>query len=325
MAIKTLVLTNTWMTEHFTRELSALLAKNETYDVTFKSQDALTASDFESTEVLIAIPSPEILGKFKQLRWLQLFSAGTNGYTQGANFPEHVVLTNASGTYGLTISEHMLAMTLSMMRKFPVYMDQQKQEIWKNAGELQSIAGATVLVHGLGDIGGHFAQKVKALGAHVIAVKRVVYGDEANADEVYAENELEHVLPRADVIASSVPGTKETYHLFDATKFSLMKPSAIFINVGRGENVDLEALCDALNTQKLAGAGLDVTDPEPLPKGHRAWHTKNLLLTPHASGGFTLAETRRRFLAILQDNLMRFETGRPLNNVVDMKTGYKKK
>ena len=97
MAIKTLVLTNTWMTEHFTRELSALLAKNETYDVTFKSQDALTASDFESTEVLIAIPSPEILGKFKQLRWLQLFSAGTNGYTQGANFPEHVVLTNASG------------------------------------------------------------------------------------------------------------------------------------------------------------------------------------------------------------------------------------
>ncbi|MFR6224081.1 MAG: D-2-hydroxyacid dehydrogenase, partial [Lactococcus lactis] len=182
----------------------------------------------------------------------------------------------------------------------------------------------TVLVHGLGDIGSHFAKKIQALGGHVIAVKRTVYGDEEFADEVYAETDLDKVLPRADIIASSVPGTHETYKLFNQEKFDLMKENAIFLNVGRGTNVGLEALCDALESKKIAGAGIDVTDPEPLPKGHRAWHTERLLITPHASGGYTLPETWRRFMKILEKNLDAYANGKELTNIVDMKTGYKR-
>ncbi|MFC4651869.1 D-2-hydroxyacid dehydrogenase [Lactococcus nasutitermitis] len=321
--IKTIVLANPWLT--FTDEIKALFLQNTAYDFQFKSEKELTEQDFAETEVLIAIPSPDILPKFKKLKWLQLFSAGTNGYTEGAAFPENVQLTNATGTYGLTISEHMLTMSLVLMRKFNIYQEQQENEIWQNAGELQSIYGSTILVHGLGDIGGHFAQKMQALGAKVIAVKRTVYGDEKFADEVYPESELERLLPQADIIASSVPGTKKTYKLWNAEHFSLMKPTAIFINVGRGTNVDLDALCTALNNQKLWGAGIDVTDPEPLPKGHPAWHTKNLLITPHASGGYTLPATRQRFEKILVDNLTRYAAGKSLKNIVDMQTGYKRK
>ncbi len=325
MSIKALVLTNTWMTPIFTEELKNLFESSKDYEVKFKAESELTASDFEFTEVLIAIPSPELLPKFKKLKWLQLFSAGTNGYTEGAAFPEDVLLTNASGTYGLTISEHLLTMALVLMRRFDVYEKQQEQEIWQNAGDLQSIYGSTVVVHGFGDIGGHFAQKMQALGAHVIAVKRTVYGDEKFADEVYPESELDNVLPKADLIATSVPGTKETYKLFDASKFALMKPNAIFLNVGRGTNVDLDDLCEVLAAGKLGGAGLDVTDPEPLPKGHPAWHTPHLLITPHASGGYTLPESRRRFSNILQENLQNYLEGKPLRNLVDMQTGYKKR
>ncbi|MDR2976051.1 MAG: D-2-hydroxyacid dehydrogenase [Streptococcaceae bacterium] len=324
MSIKTIVLTGGWLAPAITEEVENLFKQNPAYDVQFKSEDALTEADYAETEVLLANPSSECLMKFENLKWQQLVSAGTNGYTEGAPYPEHVTLTNATGTYGLSISEHLLTMALTLMRGFNTFEAQQAQEIWKNVGEIQSIYGSTVLVHGLGDIGGHFAQKVKALGAHVIAVKRTVYGDEEYADEVYPDSELDKVLPRVDLIASSVPGTKETYRLFDAAKFARMKPTAIFLNVGRGTTVDLEALCDALEAGKLKAAGLDVTDPEPLPKGHRAWHTPNLLITPHASGGFNLAESRRRFIAILQNNLTNYATGKPLQNQVDMKTGYKK-
>ena len=328
--IKALVLMNPYITFDeqlmavFSQEIAQVFDENGQYDFQIKQPEQLTDQDFAETEALVAIPSPDLLPKFKKLRWLQLFSAGTNGYTEGADFPENVQLTNATGTYGLTISEHLLTMALVLARRFNVYAEQQNQQIWQNAGRIQSIYGSTVLVHGLGDIGGHFAAQMKALGAHVIAVKHHIYGDEKNADEVYTDADLDKVLPRADIIASSVPGTKATYKIFNSERFALMKPTAIFLNVGRGTNVDLEALCDALDSGKLWGAGLDVTDPEPLPAGHRAWTTENLIITPHSSGGYTLPESRRRFLAILAENLEKFASQQPLINQVDMATGYRK-
>ena len=320
--IKAIALENVWL--NFSDETKAAFKKNKAYQFQFKKEEELTESDFLETEVLVGLPKPDLLAKYKNLKWLQLLSAGTNGYTQGADFPEDVTLTNATGTYGLTISEHLLTMAFILLRKFDLYEKQQEKEIWENIGQIQSIYGSTVLVHGLGDIGSHFAQKIQALGGHVIAVKRTVYGDEEFADEVYAETDLDKVLPRADIIASSVPGTHETYKLFNQEKFDLMKENAIFLNVGRGTNVDLEALCDALESKKIAGGGIDVTDPEPLPKGHRAWHTERLLITPHASGGYTLPETWRRFMKILEKNLDAYANGKDLTNIVDMKTGYKR-
>lgn len=294
-------------------------------DLTFKDEESLSESDFADTDFLLGNPKVETLTHFQKLRWLQLQSAGADTYTHATNFPEQLTLTNATGTYGLTISEHMIGSTLMLQRKLQHYYDNQHAELWQSKGDIQSIYGSSVLVLGLGDIGTEFAKKVKALGAHTIGVKRHIYGDEEGIDELYTSEKLEELLPTADIIACSLPSTPETRKIFGAEQFAKMKKSAIFINVGRGDAVDLDALCQALNEDKLGGAALDVTAPEPLPKGHPAWQTKNLLITPHISGGYTLKWTKGRFLEIFLENVRRFNAGEPLRNVVDFETGYRKK
>ena len=301
------------------------LDQNPELEMVWKHSKSLTEEDFDKTVAVIGNTKVEILKKFQNLQWVQLYSAGTNGYTD-ADFPKGVHLTNATGSYGMAISEHMVAQTLLLQKKFHVYLDKQRHEDWSHEkGIIKSIYGSTVIIVGLGDIGTAFAKHIKAMGGYVIGIKRRIYGDEKYVDEVYTINELDDILERGDVVATSVPGTSETYRMFNASRFQKMKHDAIFLNVGRGTSVDLEALCDALEQDKLWGAHLDVTDPEPLPKGHRAWTTPNLVITPHVSGNFYLEETLNRFLEITKQNLENFAQGKPLINEVDFETGYKKR
>ena len=130
-------------------------------------------------------------------------------------------------------------------------------------------------------------------------------------------------LQDADIVATCLPGTKETYHLFDREAFLSMKEGAYFINIGRGGAVDTDALANALNSGHLKGAAVDVTEPEPLPKDHPLWKAKNLILTPHVSGGYHLPETLERIVSISAENLKLFMEGKPLNNIVDLATGYR--
>jgi phosphoglycerate dehydrogenase-like enzyme len=191
-------------------------------------------------------------------------------------------------------------------------------------GSVKSIENSVILTVGLGDIGSEFAKRVKSLGAYTIGIRRKDSSKPAYIDEIYLQEELDNILPRADVVALSLPRTKDTYKLFSAERLAKMKKGAVILNVGRGNAIDSDALCDALESGHLMGAGLDVTDPEPLPPDHRLWSIKSAVITPHISGFYHLQETYNRIINIAAYNLKRFSSGEELKNIVDFETGYRK-
>ena len=278
----------------------------------------------DEAEIIIGNVSPKVVGRLEHLKWMQLFSAGANAYTEANTFPEKAVLTNATGAYGLAISEYMLGMTLALQKKLHLYRDNQVQGLWQDEGNISAISGSKTLVIGLGDIGGSFARKMKALGSYTMGVKRHASAKPDYLDALYLSDQLDDCLPQADIIALSLPETDETRQLLDRRRIGLLKPGAIVLNVGRGSAIDTDALCDALEKGGLGGAGLDVTDPEPLPSGHRLWQMRNALITPHVSGGFRLSATQEKISDITINNFKRYLAGKPLHNQVDFKTGYRR-
>ncbi|HWP79992.1 MAG TPA: D-2-hydroxyacid dehydrogenase [Candidatus Acidoferrum sp.] len=254
----------------------------------------------------------ELLGSF----------AGVNGYDKV--LPETTLLTSMTGAFGLAISEHMVAVLTMLYKKLHLYRDNQNRGVWLDEGKVKKIEGSTVLVVGLGDIGGDFARRMKALGAYVIGVRRANPEKPDYVDELHLFEELDELLPRADAVTLSLPSTPATHHLFDAGKLAKMKPGAFLVNVGRGDAVVTDDLCDALESGHLGGAALDVTEPEPLPEGHRLWGIRSAVVTPHVSGFYHLDETYERSVQIAAENLARFVSGQPLLSLVDRATGYRK-
>lgn len=275
-------------------------------------------------EVILGNVQPELLGRCRNLKWLQLNSAGADAYCKPGILPERVQLTNSTGAYGQALSEHMLALLLAMMKKLYLYHDNQKAHQWKDEGTVTSLEDATVVVVGFGNIGRAFGRLCKLLGAHVIGIRRHRGAVPGEADEMGTLEDLLGLLPRADVVASVLPGTPETTHLYDARMFAAMKPGAWFINCGRGNAVVQDDLRQALRNGHLSGAALDVTDPEPLPADDPLWDTPNLVITPHISGDHHLARTWDNVVNIAATNLKHYLAGEPLDNPVDRKTGYRK-
>ncbi|HEX2945811.1 MAG TPA: D-2-hydroxyacid dehydrogenase [Clostridia bacterium] len=291
-------------------------------DFTYSDQESVSEEQVRNAEIIIGNPPAHLLKASKKLRWLQLQSAGAGEYTSENVLPKGAILTNASGAYGLAISEYMLGVTLELFKKLHLYRDLQLKSDWSYVGKVRSIYKSTALIVGLGDIGGEFASRLKALGAYTIGIKRRIAGKPEYIDELYTMDELGTVLPRADIVALSLPATKHTARIINEKTIGLMKRDAVIINVGRGNAIDTEALCDALESGRIAGAALDVTDPEPLPEDHRLWKIKNAVITPHVSGGFSLQETHDRIVAICADNLKAWFSGKSLKNVVDLTEGY---
>jgi phosphoglycerate dehydrogenase-like enzyme len=289
----------------------------------FTSAKEVNRETLEDAHIIIGNPPLDMVKGCKNLKWLQLDSAGADLFVKEGVLPRGVKLTNSTGAYGLAISEHMIGVLLSIYKKLYLYRDNQNNNIWKNEGEVKSIYGCTALVIGLGDIGGDFAKRIKALGGYTIGVRRSDTNKPEYLDELYLMDKIDEILPKADVVALSLPETKETYKLFSKEKISKMKEDSVLINVGRGTAIDTEALCDALESGKLLGAALDVTDPEPLPKDHRIWEIKNAIITPHVSGNYNLKETHHRIVKIAVNNLERFIKGEELRNVVNLSTGYR--
>lgn len=268
----------------------------------------------DDVEVILGCPQPSALASFPRLKWLQTWTAGVDPYLAPGVLPQGAALTSAVGAYGPAVAEHMLSCTLSLMKRLPTYHDDQRQQVWQDRGGVASFLDATVVLLGTGDIGGHYAAYAKALGAHTIGLNRHPDKPIPAMDELRHISELDGVLPRADVVAMSLPGTPETTHIMDAHRLGLMKPTAILVNAGRGTAVDALALADALGAGKLWGAALDVTEPEPLPPGYPLWSCPGLLLTPHVAGGDHMDATCRRIAAIALDNVGRYVAGQPLNN-----------
>lgn len=289
----------------------------------FTSAKEINRETLGDAHIIIGNPPLDMVKGCKNLKWLQLDSAGADLFVKEGVLPRGVKLTNSTGAYGLAISEHMIGVLLSIYKKLYLYRDNQNNSLWKNEGEVKSICGCTALVIGLGDIGGDFAKRIKALGGYTIGVRRSDTNKPEYLDELYLMDKVDELLPKADVVALSLPETKETYKLFSKEKISKMKKDSVLINVGRGTAIDTEALCDALESGKLLGAALDVTDPEPLSKDHRIWGIKNAIITPHVSGNYNLKETHHRIVKIAVNNLERFIKGEELRNVVNLSTGYR--
>ena len=232
------------------------------------------------------------------------------------------VLTNASGAYGITIAEHMICVLLMMMRRMPEYQALVAQRGWKIIGDIRSIYDSNVTIVGMGDIGSNFGRRLKAMGASVCGVRRTEQPKPDWCDRVYTIDRLQEAVRDADVVALCLPGTGSTRHILNREVLDAMKQGAYIINVGRGTAVDQQALYDGLRSGKLAGAALDVADPEPLPPDHFLWDAPNLLLTPHVSGNMSLAKTCQLVIDIFLQNLGHWDKGEPLEHVVDLRQGY---
>ena len=284
---------------------------------------------FLDTDILIGhIPDPLMpyLFKTQKMKWVQLDSSGVNRYMNG-KFPEgKILLTNGSGCYGLEISEYLICATIMMFMKMDIYARHQQKHLWHDEESARTIAGSTALIVGAGNIGTEFARRFKMMGGHTIGVKRTPGKPNDVFDEMYPMTELDSHIPRADVISLSVPETKDTYHLFDRKRIALIRPDAYLINVGRGSAVDLMALSEALQKRTLAGATLDVTEPEPLPADHPLWDAPGAIITPHVSGGYFHEQTYEFIFNIFATNLRHFMDGEldQMVNIVDFQTGYTK-
>lgn len=284
----------------------------------------VTQEDVDWAQVILGNVPAAMLHGSPALEWLQTNSAGVEPYIQPGVLAGDTLLTNATGAYGLAIAEHMLGMLLELFKKLELYRDAQKSGAWQSQGAVKAVYGSTVLVLGMGDIGGEFAARCKALGAKVIGVRRSPRPCPEYADEVHLLEDLDSLLPQADVAAVTLPGTDATRGLMSRERLAKMKEGAVLLNVGRGFIVDTEALCDALERGHLSGAGVDVTDPEPLPPTHRLWNIPTAVVTPHISGFYHLRETHERIVGIFLENLRHFQAGEPLRNLVDFTTGYRK-
>ena len=303
------------------KHIEAIRAAAPGADIAFIPAKELTEEDVGRAEVILGNIPHALVASCKRLRLLHLGSAGADGYP--AIMPEGAALTNSSGAYGLAISEHMLGMLLAIIKKLYPYWENQKMSLWHDEGGVSSVEDAVVLSVGMGDIGGEFLRKCKALGAYTIGVRRTPRAKPDFADELYTLDSIDELLPRADVVALSLPSGPATNGLMDERRMRLMKKGAVLINVGRGSAVDTEALVKVCS-EGLIRAALDVTDPEPLPEEHPLWHTPNVFITPHISGFFHLPQTLDRIVAIGAENLKRIIAGEPLLNAVDGATGYRR-
>lgn len=292
---------------------------------TYKKNSEVREEDLKDTDIIFGNVSPKLLPKAEKLQWIQLNSAGAAEFCTPGVLKEDTILTNASGAYDISVSDWMLTATYMLARKMDLYMDNQRKHVWQEMGSVCTVTGSTVLVLGLGNIGKCYAAKVKALGAYVIGVTKHQHKEiPACADEMHTMEKLPELLPRADFVVMVLPGTEENKYVIGTRELKLMKPTAYLINAGRGNAVNNMELNQALREGVIAGAALDVTDPEPLPEDHPLWDAPRCIVCPHISGKFYLAETFERIVRITGENLEKYLAGdkKDMINQVKRELGY---
>jgi phosphoglycerate dehydrogenase-like enzyme len=267
--------------------------------------------------------TPRIIRAGKSLKWVQQSSAGVEHLMKITELVQSdIILTNMQRAYAPEIADQALGYLLAFTRGLAHFVRTQPSQEWRASGPgvvLDELMGKTLLVVGLGGIGSEIARRAAAFGMRVVATDPKVLERPLYVLELHKPSAFHSLLPRADVVASAVPLTNASRKMIGAEEFGIMKRGVILINVSRGGVVDTEALVSALDNKQVAAAGLDVTDPEPLPKGHPLW-TRNVIITPHSAGQSPGGERRRH--EVLLENLRRFAAGEMLLNIVDKTVGY---
>ena len=288
----------------------------------YKAEADIPESDFDA-EIIYGF-APSIVKTSKNLKWLCVPWAGVDSImTPGYFANEECLLTNSAGAYGVSIAEHMIAVSLVMMRRLNEFMEETRAGQWLSPRAQRSIKDCRITVLGAGDIGTTFAKRAKAFEpAQIIGVCRSGKSSETVYDKVLPVSELDKVLPETDLLAMSLPATPETKGILSRERMALLPEGAYIVNVGRGSAIDEAALADNLESGYLAGAALDVFQTEPLPEGNRLWKTKNLLITPHVAGNMTLPYTKDKNVNMFLEDLRNYKEGRPLEYLVDRRLGY---
>ena len=285
---------------------------------------AAKPKEIAAADAAIGVCSAEMLAQARQLQWIQWPAAGVDRCVQQpAIHDRHLLLTNLQRTMGPSMAEHVLGLMLALSRHFDYFMKQQQQARWASdstAPQPVDLDGKTVLVVGLGGIGTEVARRAHALGMRVTATRASGRSGPDFVSYVGLPDELPKLARDADFIVNCAPLTAQTTGIFNRELFETLKPGAYFISVGRGKSTVTADLIAALSSGRLAGAGLDVVDPEPLPADSPLWHLPNVIITPHVSADTPVSAEQRKF--VLVENLRRYNAGEPMISVVDVERGY---
>ena len=294
-------------------------------ELVLAAEGAARAEQLATATVAIGLCDAATLEAANSLLWIQALSAGVERCVGVAGVAARgVVLTNLQRTMGPSIAEHSIAMMMALARGLPAFGRSQQAARWDDGdaitARMREVGGRTMLVVGLGGIGTEVARRAHGLGMRVIATRNSSREGPDFVAKVGLSDELNALAAEADVVVNATPLTPETTRIFDEAFFAALKPGGYFITIGRGASTRTDALIAALRSGQLAGAGLDVTDPEPLPADSPLWAMPNVIITPHVSASSDLQ--LERIAVIVAENLRRYVAGEPLLNVVDIARGY---
>ena len=285
---------------------------------------AASARDIAAADAAFGICSAQVLKAAVKLQWIQWLAAGVERCVHEPLVQQRrPLITNLQRIAAPSMAEHVLALMFALSRQLPYFLREQQQAHWikgDDAPFLVDLEGKTVLVVGLGGIGTEVARRAHALGMRVIATRASGRTGPDFVSYVGLPDELPKLAHTADFVVNCTPLTPETTGIFDKQFFATLKSSAYFINVGRGKSAVSADLIAALEAGTLAGAGLDVVDPEPLPSDSPLWRLPNVIITPHISANTVVTEAQRAVL--LAENLRRYIAGEPMLAVVDIERGY---
>ena len=290
------------------------------------SDEAQALQAMPGAQALIGFCSADLLEAGDALHWIQVYSSGVE---RCVALPEmqtgDKLLTNGQRIGSPALAEHAIALMMALARGLDRYYVNQMEGAWERSvdlgqGEFLELEGRTVLIVGLGGIGTQVARRAHGLGMRVIATRGSRREGPDYVDYVGLGDETLDLARQADVVINAAPLTERTRGMFDAAFFKAMKPTAYFVSVGRGQSTVTDDLVAALAAGELAGAGLDVTDPEPLPQDHPLWRTPRVIITPHTAGRSD--RSRERLFLLVQENLRRYVAGEALYSVVDIERGY---
>ena len=288
--------------------------------VVAKSQADMARETADADGVIGGI-SKDQFAKARNLKWLQTYSAGVEAYRWKEFLESNIVLTNCKIVQGPNIADHAMALLLALTRGLnDFFVAKEKEQFDREGHNLLELQDMTAVVIGVGGIGSQIAQRAHGFGMKVIGVDPKDLPPNINVTRMVYPSQLDSVLPLADVVFVSAPLTPESRHMMGPREFDLLKKSAFFVAVSRGGLYDTPSLVKALDSHKLAGAGLDVTDPEPLPQGHPLWKFPNVVITPHVAGTSPGSHARR--VGVFKDNISHFVRNEPMRNVVDKQKGY---